>query len=37
MIKVIKREGLKSNLKAKDNTKRVPKGSEDLKAFLSAV
>jgi hypothetical protein len=37
MIEVTKREGLNSNLKAKDKTKQVPKGSNNLEAFLSAV
>jgi hypothetical protein len=37
MIEVTKREGLNSNLKAKDKTKQVPKGSNNLEAFLLAV
>jgi hypothetical protein len=37
MIEVTKREGLNSNLKAKDKTKQVPKDSNNLEAFLSAV
>jgi hypothetical protein len=32
-----KKEGLNSNLKAKERTKRAPRGTEDLQAFLSAV
>ena len=32
-----KREGLGSNLRAKEKIKRAPKGSENLEAFLSAV
>jgi hypothetical protein len=32
-----KKEGLGTNLRAKENIKRAPKGSEDLEAFLSAV
>jgi hypothetical protein len=37
MIVEAKKEGLRSGLRAKEKTKRAPKGSEDLKAFLTAV
>jgi hypothetical protein len=37
MIVEAKREGLNSDLKAKERTKRAPRGTEDLEAFLSAV
>jgi hypothetical protein len=33
----VKRQGLKTNLKAKDRANRVPKGSDDLEAFFSVV
>jgi hypothetical protein len=32
-----KKEGLKSNLKTKERTKRAPRSTGDLEAFLSAV
>jgi hypothetical protein len=37
MIRETKREGLNLNLKAKDKTKWVLKGSKDLEVFLAAV
>jgi hypothetical protein len=37
MIIKANREGLNLNLKAKERTKRVPRGTKDLEAFLSVV